>query len=390
MSTIVVRPAEGESDRAALDAILRESFGHPALPWATWMERIGHENLRVATVGGEILGGLGFYRFGQYWGGRSVSLIGLAGVGVDPRARGRGIAKRFLVDTLAEARDEGVPLAGLYASSVSVYRSVGFEQTAAMIQYVAPIAALPPGDGALACEAYDPREDGATRALYVERARGWNGHLDRNPAMWERIAAPYDAVPRAYRFGDAAAPEGYVVYQELPAAGALHFRVRIRDYALATPAAARRACALLYGLRSLGEELEWFGCGADPWVSLMPEERARADKYARSMTRILDAPKALAARGYETSGEARFDLRDPLFGDVGLHVRVRDGRAEVAVEPFGRAKLTLDPRALAGLYANSMHPSTARAMGLLDGDEAAAHALARLFAGPEPWVCDWY
>src|SRR4051812_22649148 len=114
MSAIEVRTPKDDDERVRYERVLQESFGQDDLPWLTWMERIGHENLRIVTDGGAILGGLGFYRFGQYWGGRSVPLAGLAGVGVAPAARGRGLARRFLIDTLAQVRGQGVPIAALY------------------------------------------------------------------------------------------------------------------------------------------------------------------------------------------------------------------------------------------------------------------------------------
>ncbi len=380
-----------ELERAALEAVLQESFGTDDLPWTTWMERIGHENLRVSVVDGAVLGGLGFYRFGQRWGGSAVPMIGLAGVGVAPFARGRGVARRFLVSTLAEARDEGVPLAGLYASSAAVYRSVGFEQAGTALRWAAPIATLPRGDHALEAAPFDPPAlDPALRELYEARARAWSGPLDRNEAIWARITQPNrDVRPRAYRFGPADRPEGYVVYAHTPQQG-LHFAITIRDLVLATPAAARRCVALLSDLRSLATELRWLGCASDPLVSLLPEETARVTDQNRWMLRILDPERALAMRGYATDGEARFEVRDALFGDAGVRLRVVDRRATVSREPPGRAGLVIDARALAALYSGFASPSTLVTMGLVDGDSTALYELARLFAGREPWLCDWF
>lgn len=381
--------APDDDERLALERILQESFGSDDLPWGTWMERIGHQNLRVVVERGVLRGGLGFYRFGQHWGGERVPLIGLAGVGVAPEARGRGVARALLASTLAGARAEGVPLAALFASSVSVYRSVGFEQAGTSMRYEAPIATLPCGDHELECEPFDPAESAPLRPLYEARARRWNGHLARNEAIWTRIARPYGALARGYRFGPADAPEGYVVYAHSPGPD-LHFAITLRDLVLATPAAARRCMALLSDLRSLGRELRWLGCASDPLISLMPEETARVVESHRWMLRILDPQRALEARGYGRDGEATFAVRDALFGDTALHLRVRDGRAEVERIDVGRARVTLDVRALAALYSGFANVATLHAMGLVDRPTDEAHALAALFAGQEPWLCDWF
>lgn len=389
MSSIEVRVPTGEDERTLFERVLQESFGQDDLPWLTWMERIGHENLRVVVEDGAIRGGLGFYRFGQYWGGSVVPLVGIAGVGVSPAVRGRGLARRFLVDTLEGARAEGVPLAALYATSLGVYRSVGFECAGTTMRFAAPIASLPRGDAEIACEPFVVEDAPWLRRLYEARARTWNGHLDRSSAIWTRIAHPYKGVARGYRFGPEHAPEGYVVYQHAPTE-ALHFGVIVRDLVLATPAAARRFAALLHGMRSLAEEVRWLACASDPLLSLFPEQTPKVTEHGRWMLRVLDPARAIAARGYSVEGEARLDVHDPLFGDRGLFIRARGGRAEVEVSTPGRASVRIDTRGLAALYTGYAHPASLRSAGLIDGDPEQVHALARLFAGHEPWLCDWF
>lgn len=384
-----VRAPRDDAERAALERVLVESFGSDGLPWASWMARIGHADLRVVIDGGVVRGGLGLYRFGQYWGGARVPLVGLAGVGVAPEARGAGHARTLLVDTLSEVRAEGGPLAALYATSTAVYRSIGFEQAGSSLRYSAPVASLPRGDRALACEPFAPAENASVRPLYDARARRWSGHLDRSEAIWARISSPAGSVARGYRFGPADAPEGYVIYTHVPGDD-LHFTIAVRDIVLATPAAARRCMALLSDLRSLGRDVRWLGCASDPLLSLLPELTAQVTDHARWMLRILDPERALAARGYSVDGEARFDVRDPIFGDVGLHVVVRGGRAEVTRETVGGAQVVLDVRALAALYTGFAQVSTLVAMGLIEGPLEDAHAVARIFTGAEPWMCDWF
>jgi predicted acetyltransferase len=390
-----VRAPRDEDERVRFERILQESFGNEELPWSLWMERIGHANLRVLLEDGAMRGGLGFYRFAQHWGGRAVPMIGLAGVGVAPQARGRGVAKQFLLHTVREAKEEGIPLAALYASSLSVYRSIGFEPAGNALKMKAPIASLPRGDASTECEPFSAdlltSEDGATlRSLYAVRARAWNGHLDRSDAIWSRIVKPYKGVARAYRFGPSNAPEGYVVYMHAPEEATLHFGVTIRDLVLTTPAAAQRCMALLHGTRSLGDTVRWLGCASDPLLALLPEETTTITDHTRWLLRILDPVRALTQRGYACDGEAAIDVRDRDLGDVGLVIRVRAGTAEVERRSFGRAEATLDVRGLAALYSGFAHPSALVAAGLASGDTTALSAIARLFQAHEPWLCDWF
>lgn len=373
---------QGEID--ALERVLQTSFAIPNVRWTKFFERIGHANLRLVVEAGAIVGGLGAYRMGQWFGGRSVPLAGIAGVGVAPEARGRGLAAEMCRRALVELAAEGHALAGLYASTATLYRAVGFEQAGTKLTFTARLADLPRGDHALSCRAIDPH-DPAMRPLYDARARAWTGHLDRTAAMWDRVGAPYDEPAYAFGFGDPL--EGYVVFTQ-KVEGGIHFRVTLRDLVLSTPAAARRACALLTDLRSLGEELTWVGCAADPLTSLLPEQSQRVVAHERWMLRVLDVRRALEARGYPpANAEVHLRVRDPLFaendGDFILRVDGGVGR----VERGGKGALRLDVRALAAMYSGFATPHTMAAMGLLEGD---ASALAALFAGPEPWLCEHY
>lgn len=388
MTTQTVRTPNDADERHSLEEILIESFGADALPWATWMERIGHENLRVVLDEGAIRGGLGFYTFAQHWGGPAVPMWGLAGVGVAPSARGKGLARTLLVSTLHEARAREVPLVGLYASSVAVYRSVGFEQGGEAMRWSTPIDSLPRGDTELACTAFDPRTEHPARQLYEARAARWSGHLARNEAIWQRIAHPYAGRARGYVLGPAHAPEGYLVYTHEPTGAGLGFSIVLRDLVLATPRAAARAMALLWGLRSLATELRWLGAATDPLLSLLPEQTAKPLEHARWMLRIVDPARALTQRGYARDGAVRFRVRDAVLGDVTLALEVRGGRAEV--HPIDDAALTLDTRALAALYAGQQHPSSLALMGLVEGPTEALDQLARLLADRPPWLCDWF
>jgi predicted acetyltransferase len=271
-----------------------------------------------------------------------------------------------------------------------VYRSVGFECAGTTMRFSAPIASLPRGDASLACEPFVPDGDASLRALYEARARSWNGHLDRSEAIWTRIAQPYKGVARGYRFGSATAPEGYVVYMHAPHDATLHFGVVLRDLVLATPAAAQRFAALVHGLRSLGEEVRWLGCASDPLVALLPEQTAKVTEHGRWMLRVLDPVRALAQRGYLVDGQSRIDVRDPDLGDVGLSIVVRGGVAEVERRAFGGAPVTLDRRALAALYTGFAHPHALKGAGLVEGDPDQLARFAALFAGAEPWLCDWF
>ena len=375
--------------RAAFERLLQMSFAVPHISWARFFERVGHQRLRVALEGGTVLGGLAAYDLRQFFGGTSIPVAGIAAVGVAPEARGRGIAKATLLQALAELRPT-TPLAGLYASTTTLYRSCGFEQAGTAMFFSAPLASFPRGDRALACTQLPDKAHAPLHAPYDARARAWTGHLDRTTAIWERLVEPHDDTAYAYLVGEPGAPEGYIVFLQKPKES-LHFRIVVRDVAMSTRGAAQRILGFLHDLRSLADDIVWRGCAADPLLSLLPEQTQTVTRHERWMLRILDVSAALAARGYPPmSAEVHLAVHDAHFQENrGRRVLVVDqGRA--STREGGRGDVTLDVRGLAALYSGFATPYTLRAAGLLDGPDEALHTLAMLFAGPEPWCADHF
>jgi len=381
-----------EEQRLALERILQMSFALPKLSWATFFERVGHDRLRVVVENGNVVGGLAAYRLSQFFGGASVPVAGIAGVGIAPDARGRGLAKSMLNKTLGELRaasppeSDGAPLAGLYASTTTLYRACGFEQAGTAMYFSAPLASFPRGDRVLVCTALPPKIHEPLHASYDVRARAWTGHLDRTPAIWERLVDPYDDVAYAY-----VVDGGYIVFQQRSKPDSLHFRVVVRDVTMTTRASAQRILGFLHDLRSLADEIVWRGVNADPLLSLLPEQTHTVKRHERWMLRVLDVERALAMRGWpKMRAEVHLAVHDAHIAEnAGRFVlSLDDGRGEA--KRGGRGDVTLDVRALAALYSGFQTPYALRAAGLLDGDGDSLATLAAIFAGPEPWCADHY
>ena len=128
--------ALGDENRSQYISIVGESlhFPDPEI-WETYIRRVGAENIRCVHAGQQCVGGLAFYRMGQWFGGKRVECAGVSGVGIDPAFRGTGVCKTLLQDTLRELHEEQCATAGLYASTRRLYRSVGFELSGHQIQY---------------------------------------------------------------------------------------------------------------------------------------------------------------------------------------------------------------------------------------------------------------
>lgn len=108
----------------------------------------------------------------------------------------------------------------------------------------------------------------------------------------------------------------------------------------------------------------------EPIHLLLPEEVAHETRSTRWMLRILQAPAAMAARGYPdgVAGSTALALKDPLLtGESGTWLlEIEDGVGSLTLDPTGPEPLRLGPNGLAALYAGfPVH--ALRAAGLAAG-----------------------
>ncbi|AGY59744.1 GNAT family N-acetyltransferase [Gloeobacter kilaueensis] len=374
-----------------LGQLVTQCFNFAPEHWPVFGERIGQANHRIVQVGTQIVGGLGIYRLGQYFGGCSVPMAGLAAVGVAPEWRGSGAASVLLAGTLRELHAEGMPLSALYPATQRVYRKAGYEQAGLACRWSAPAHSLDLGERQLAVEPIEAHFEPLLAELYHQFAHRQPGLLDRSRAIWERIFDPGSDRARlfAYRIGPLSAPEGYVIFcQQATERG---YDLGVRDFVALTPQAQRRLWTFLADHRSLAEQVFWDGPPVEAAALLFEEQHCRL-QAERWMLRIVDLGAALNLRGYAPSLEAELHIEvtdNLLTENTGRFVlSVFGGRAEVT--PGGRGDCRLDIRALAPLYSGLFSAGQLAALGLVDAPPKAIETAERLFAGPVPWMNDHF
>src|SRR5688500_12334263 len=107
-------PSDPSHDVPAMGRIMGHAFAFSPEDFPAWHEQAGPGNFRVVRDGaGTILGNLVLIPMGQFFGGRSVPMTGVAGVGVATEARGRGVATVLMREAMREIRDSGVPISTL-------------------------------------------------------------------------------------------------------------------------------------------------------------------------------------------------------------------------------------------------------------------------------------
>lgn len=365
--------------------------GSPEL-WAKYVAALGRDAFRVARRGGEVVGGLALLETAQWFGGRPVPSVGVAAVGIAPHVRGQGVASAFLARTLLDARERGLALASLYASTTRLYRRAGFELAGSWIDYAQPLRLLDrSGDRELPVRRLDPAAHATLHALHRARAGEEHGLLDRNEALWRRVVRQDRGFVAAYLVGPDEAPEGYVVLRHDAESAVPHKHDLIAtDHVARTGRAARRLWTLLADHGTTAGEVHWFGPPADPLVQHLDEQEWRVAKVDQWMLRVLDVPRALTARGWpaHVEGELELDVHDDLVAANHGPWRLRVAGRVATVEPGGRGALRLDVRTLAPLYTGHVRAARLAADGRLEGPAAAIELAGRLFAGPAPWMPD--
>ena len=382
-------PAEGD----LLRDIESQTFYFPVDYWPTLVKRLQPENLRVVRRNGQLIGGLGMYRMGQWFGGRQLPMAGIAAVAIAPDQRSGGGAAFLMAEMLKELHQQGVPLSTLYPSTQRLYRKVGYEQAGTHCSYEMPLSRIELKDRPTPLRKVTFSDgdggDNSFRHLAAKRARLTNGNLERNEGMWERIVTVPEKTMFTYLIGDENAPEGFVIFYQ-DARRPDPIKLYVRDMVALSPPAARSLWTFFYDHRAAAQSVNWVGPANDPLLNLPSEFDAKVNKQYRWMLRIVDVKKALSERGYPAGveGELHLDIQDDVLpANHGRFVmKVADSHAEV--EAGGRGDLRIDIRGLAPLYSGLFPPSLLQSTGQLEADERTLALASQIFVGPEPWMPD--
>jgi predicted acetyltransferase len=358
-----------------------------------WVERVGLENLRIWRDNGNVAGTLAMLPMGQYYGGVSVPMGGIAAVGVDASYRGRGIAKKLMVAALEELHTQHVPLSVLYPATRTLYRRVGYESAGCRFELRVTPRAIGRLKGTLDVRLLDDDDLPAVRALYESFARHHNGTIWRSDYLWLRHWKPANELSRRFGVYRDGKLEGYMLALQRPSKEVPgHSDLVLTDILAGTRDAGLTLLAVLADHSSLSETITWYGGSHDPIAMLLTERDYSVKLMAHWMLRIVDVVGALEARRYRAgaSGELHLEVRDDVLShNHGRFVlSVTEGRG--TVRPGGQGGVSLDVRDLAALYTGFQTPHDLQATGSLVGDDAGLATAAALFSGSAPWMSDFF
>jgi predicted acetyltransferase len=380
----IAAPADVDELKAFLPVQLR-TYRRTLEEGLEWAEAMPIEHFRILRRGDRPIGGMNLIPMGQWFGGRAVAMTGIGSVGIDPAERATGAGTAFMRMVLEELHGSGVAISTLYPATQTIYRRCGYELAGHFIRYRLASDHIDVRDRTLRVELTEDRDE--IKRLYDERARRTNGALDRGAFIWERVYRAGKA--DAYLMIGPDGPEGYIFYTRRD--GDDRDRMHAHVVAL-TRAAARRILTFIADHRSFVEAVEWTGAPADPFGFQLSEPRIDVHYSFPWMTRIVDVRAALTERGYADALDAELHLhvRDDVLpaNDGRIVLRVSGGKAEV--QPGGTGAMSIDVRGLASMYTGYASAYELSAAGYIDAAEADLLAANAIFAGPTPWLADFF
>ena len=328
--------------------------------------------------------------------GGTLGYAGITAVGTRPEYRRRGLLRKIMTQALSDYRDQGQAVAGLWASQAAIYQRYGFTMLGANrryavdtvdINFLQPIPAdhnhsvrRHPGVVAMA----------DMKSVYIDFIAPRFGYLHRGKAIWlETILDenPNDGpVWSAVVYAHDGQPCGYVVYTLRGAKvsnAARNQQIVIRDLAWNTPLAYQLLWDYL-AKHDLVGEVVWPNAPVDdPLMDMLNEPRMlhMRDEEA-SWFRIIDVEQALVQRGYSGSAELVVDVQEDSLAPWNSgrwHLLLNDGDMS-ATRTSKHADVSINIRALSGLFCGSQRALDLFHWGQLDCRQDVARLLGRVFA----------
>lgn len=336
MPTIVVRPFE-ERDREAFFHVRAMTYndGRPVAP-----EDQVFKTTRgfVGEVDGQVAGVYSVLDFTCTRGDAAMKDAAVAGVAVLPEYRRSGVGSAMMAWSIRNFREDGFPMASLYAFRESYYRRFGYEACGSRIKITVPNSRYPDLTASLPVRRMTSADLEALKPAYQAFASRHSGMNLRTDAHWGRLLGPDTAI---YAAGDPV--EAYLVinhqwqfWQGQTASELVWSSQRGYESILAT----------LAGIGINKSSIEWYEPSDGPFLARFLDQGVKAEIERLVMYRVCDVPAALRSLKPSESGEFSLEVDDPLVPENRGPWRVRFSPSGVEVEKTAQADLQMSPQTL--------------------------------------------
>lgn len=344
-----VRPLLDDGDWAGALAVMGAVFGAGRDPEGEAAERRlletpGARNLVAVDPEGSVVGSASAYRFDLTLpGGSTLPAAGVTNVGVLPTHRRRGVLRALMERQLADAVDDGLPVAVLDASEASIYGRFGYglasryavweiDPRRSAFVTAAPTRRFRLVDQDHAAAVLAPLYETARRSRpgAVSRPDPWFELLLGRHPSW-KLGGGFQVVVAEPEGDD---PGGYALYSLVAGGPTGWFVNQVREVVAATDATAAALWRYLLDV-DLVELVRAEVAVDDPVLWRFEDPRAPRTVQLRDylFARVLDPQVVLAARRYATDLDVVVQVDDP-------HGRIR--RPQGAA-PVGRLHVTGGP-----------------------------------------------
>lgn len=376
-------------DLDAAIAVRNRSFGiAPPASLEGWRKESGELIDAGCYLGvfndGRLVGAAKIRDFAQWWAGRRVPMAGIAAVVVAPEYRGRGVASLLMRGVLARSRELGYPISALYPATLPLYRGLGYEFGGARYRFSFPTAALRTlRDSDVTLRQGGP--DDAERLLeIVARVRG----VGRESGMLGWTEKPVREWLEEDETFCYLAEDGFVVYTWDGD------NLRVDELVAGSEATARALWSVVGSGASTAARTLAFLSPQDPLHLMLGEEAGHDANVERWMLRLLDAPAAVAARGWTAGVEVdvavEIEDREIAENAGGWRLQVSDGCGRLLREAASPGALRLTARGLAGWYAGTPLAALRMAGVASGGWSDDDPRLDAAVAGPTPYMLDYF
>jgi len=389
--TYSVRPPADEQELSLLIRIIAPIFDITEEYADKWIQLTTPDQFRLIWQENICVGGMLLLPMGQFFGGRSVPMIGAAALGIAPEYRGGGAASSLMTDVLRELHDQGCPLSTLYPATQPVYRRAGFEQAGGHFQVSVPLDSIGRMDHACNLRAIKPEDEARVKLLYRDSICNQNGPLDRCEYMWQRVRYPRFKTADGYIVETNGIAEGYIYLNRI-SRDDYPYDLNITDVVALTENAGRAVWKFLSNHRSMAKNALLRLSHNDHLLALLPEQHYDIKLHTHWMLRIVHVKAALEARGYppNMTAELHFKIHDKTItqNECRYILNVEGGCGSIT--EGGRGDIELDVRGLAALYAGHRDAQQLRAAGLFHADDEPVALASMVFAGPDSWMPDTF
>ncbi len=398
MSQLNYRRYDAQRDESAYCLLIADAFGVDPKIVPDWIAKAGTDNIRIVECNKETAASCMIIPMGQFFGGVSFPMLGIAGVAVRPEYRGQGVAKMMMRSLVEEISLSGAPLSTLFASTMPLYRSVGYELAGQWPQLTLDLQTLPASRlqncSEMKVRPLRPNDQEAVRQLYRLHAPDTSGMLDRGDYIWSRIFTPRQGGARGYLIEDAQSQlQGYVILRYGDPSPADHrYDLQILDLMAATADASGALLALLSSYRSLAGAITANLPAHHPLFLMLPEQSWKQQTEVHWLVRILNLKGALEQRRYPARSRAQLHLEvdDPLLpvNHGRFTLTVGDGHGELS--KGGRGDLRLSIKAVSPLFSGLLSARALEVSGRIEGSPQAIETADALFSSPIPWQPDMF